>query len=576
MTVRKSDLCRHDFIFETPATDEPVFHGKLQYLVNGSRFGPVDFAQRTFHFEHKGRTLWWFQTTISRTAIRSLPFGIWRRRVPVDRIDLNLQYYCGPPRKPICMFKGPFEVGKTVVDETGLYRIFLMEYGSSTPPVLDLHVYGKPRIDSAARALFYAAEGKRHVVAKSWSPADPNSPAIRYRFSNLSPEDIELITIGEEPFEIAVRNLNLDSLKGEHRTYAEHLDKIAERLDLERDPKRLERYRFKSLNEMLKVMDVIRGDKIPDVCHSLCSSSDGKSRLERANISADQLQRLRQTALRWAGAMDPEIRAAASRLGLHCGWPEFVDIALELLKHPLPGHPRAVGPAGDASKALYYFREQLSERDVERIAEILPPQTDARIFNGLHKCLEHPKSPVRIRALWSLANCDQPWHWSRAIRQLSSWNEFDGKQDSLPEELKVRVFLMLGPRGFSDPNQIAPKASDLLLSLLSSELLTHYHITYSSLLLNIPENIDRRVMTDVMIESLRNAEYGPQGYSFSVAISRIVKYLNLWYDVDIGGLNSDTKKRDARLYRKYMDTVASEAVKWYDTVYTGADPNALQ
>ena len=83
-------------------------------------------------------------------------------------------------------------------------------------------------------------------------------------------------------------------------------------------------------------------------------------------------------------------------------------------------------------------------------------------------------------------------------------------------------------------------------------------------------------MTDVMIESLRKAEYGPQGYSFSVAIGRVVKHLNRWYDVDIGGLSSDMKKRDARLYRKYMDTVASEAVRWYDTVYTGADPNALQ
>jgi len=323
-------------------------------------------------------------------------------------------------------------------------------------------------------------------------------------------------------------------------------------------------------------MDVIRGDKIPRVCTNLYRVSDGKPCLEPSTLSAEQSRRLKQTVLRWAGAMDPQIRASAAKLGLHCGWPEFVDVAIDLLKRPGPDHPRAVGPAGDASSALYSFREQLSERDVERIAEILPRQTDASVFRGLHKCLEQPKSPARVAALWELTASDQPWLWCSAITQLSSWRQFDGKHDSLPEQVNVCVFLTVGPSGFSDPNQIAPRASELLLTLLSSELLTHYSSTYASLLQNVPENIDRRAMTDIMIESLRNMDYGPQGWSFCVATRRIVTYLNLWYDVDIGGLSSDVKKRDARLYRKYMDTVASEAVRWYDTVYTGADPNALQ
>ncbi|UCF15829.1 MAG: hypothetical protein JSW59_20730, partial [Phycisphaerales bacterium] len=402
-TVWKSDLYRHDFIFETPATDDPVLFHKLQYLVNGSTYEGGNFAQRRFHFEHKGRTLWWFQTTINRTMRKSLLFGLWKKDVPINRIDLNLKYYCGPPHNPICMFKGPFEIGRKVADETGSYDIFLMEYGSSDPVVLDLYLYMKRRARPfPPRALFYDAAGKRHFSGNYWSPADPNMTVIKCRLPSLPLEDIVSITIGEEPFEITVRNLSLRSPNSEHRTYAEHLDRIAERLDPKRDPKRLERYRFRSLNEILKVLDVIRGDKIQAVCRGLCNQRD------IATLNATQSQRLKQNVLRWARAMDPEIRASAARLGLHCRWPEFVDVAFDLLEYPDRHRSRAVGPAGDAATGLSSFREHLSERDVERIAEILPRHTDYRIIHKLQHCLEQPKSPARTKALWDLADCEHP------------------------------------------------------------------------------------------------------------------------------------------------------------------------
>jgi hypothetical protein len=155
------------------------------------------------------------------------------------------------------------------------------------------------------------------------------------------------------------------------------------------------------------------------------------------------------------------------------------------------------------------------------------------------------------------------------------WRELDGPFDSLPEKLKPRIFLTLGPRRFSDPDLIAPKASALLLTLLSSELFNRDSGTYGWLLYYAPENIDRRAMTDKMIESLRHMKYR-RSWGMWSTISRIVKYLNLWHDLDIGGLGTDVRKKTPDLDKMDLEAIAAEAVKWYDTVYKGAHPNAVR
>ncbi len=77
-------------------------------------------------------------------------------------------------------------------------------------------------------------------------------------------------------------------------------------------------------------------------------------------------------------------------------------------------------------------------------------------------------------------------------------------------------------------------------------------------------------MTTVMIESLRHMEYH-RSWAMWGAISRIFKYLNLWHDLDIGGLGSDLRKQTPDLDKMDLEAVAAEAVEWYDTVYKGAD-----
>jgi hypothetical protein len=577
-TVWRDNLYCRDFIFEIPDKNESIMFLPLRYSVSGEEDRNGSFVKGSLYFEHDGRNFGWFQTIFPRTIRKSFLFGIWKSNISINRIDLSLRYYFGPPHRPICTFKGPFGVGrkgKKVTDETGLYEIFFVPDPNASRAELAMLFHTGQRIDPVADILFYDAEDKCLCV-RSVIPCKskiPDGQWIGYRVPRILLKKIAKITIGEQPFTMTIRNLKLSSPCSEYRTYAEHLDKMAERLDPTRNPKRYERNNFRDLDTVLKVIDVLRGEQICRISRILCFREMGALYVDPNTFNAEQSQKLKQAVLRWAGAMDPEIRIQAVRLGLHCKWPEFSDIAFKLLEYPQRNYFSGDNPNRAAAEVLYSFREQLSERDIDRIAAILPRLTNLGAICRLQQCLGYPKSPARSAALWDLANCDQPWLWTNAIRQLLMLGEFGGMYDSLSEKLKPRVFIVLGPHRFSDPDMIALKVSELQLSLLSGQLLSLHGDTFSTLLGNIPERADRRAMTDVMIESLRHMEYRSD-WSIWNAISRIVKYLNLWHGLDIGGLGSDVSKQNSDLDKMDLEAVATEAIEWYDTKYKSSDPNA--
>jgi len=104
-----------------------------------------------------------------------------------------------------------------------------------------------------------------------------------------------------------------------------------------------------------------------------------------------------------------------------------------------------------------------------------------------------------------LAAHEGPWLWWDAIERLSSWSDFEGRHDSLPGDLKVRLFLVRGPHGFSNPEQIASPAHSLLAGLLTPQLRDHDLGTFYDVLRSIDKNLDRPDATAAMIAFLRRA-----------------------------------------------------------------------
>jgi len=346
---------------------------------------------------------------------------------------------------------------------------------------------------------------------------------------------------------------------------------MAERLDGDHSTEELLKYRFKNANEAIKVIDVVRGGFIDDAGRALMFGGEDKKPLDPAALNSEQIQRLRQTLNRWTQAINPKIRERGVRVGLFCKWPEFIESAFNLLDYRNPSGARTTAPYF-AARALYNCRNWLADWYIERSKEVLLRQDDSGVIEYLNRYLSSTKSQARIKALRELADSDRTWLWWYAITTLAQWREFDVNYDSLPEKIKLRLFLVTGADGFSDPNQIAPKAYSLLPELLTPQLVHCNSRIFFRILDMLAENFDRKKATAVMIRYLRSAE--DCQWDSTGPIERIVKYINLWYGLNIGALGSDFAKPTRYPTRYNWPRITAEAIEWYDNRTTPADPNS--
>jgi len=260
------------------------------------------------------------------------------------------------------------------------------------------------------------------------------------------------------------------------------------------------------------------------------------------------------------------------KIGLRCKWPEFVEPALVLLNARTADNPysRPTGKS-DAAHALAGYAEHLTDSNIVRIGQALSRQTNPNIISDLKRCLIPNKSPPRIKALRDLAAHEGPWLWWDAIERLSSWSDFEGRHDSLPGDLKVRLFLVRGPHGFSNPEQIASPAHSLLAGLLTPQLRDHDLGTFYDVLRSIDKNLDRPDATAAMIAFLRRANVYDN--STAPAIDKVVKYVNLRHNQNIGKLGTDITQQTPNLENHPWPAIAAEAIKWYETRNT-PDPDS--
>ncbi len=494
----------------------------------------------------------------------------------VDTIDITLLYYHGPRRAAIATFKGPFKRGGKFTDETGRYKISFSQNpktGSGGYPSFEFNT--KQWRDTNISALLYDAAGKRRVAKSNGASPGVGGMSIKYGMFDPTLKGIAMITIGEKPFEATFKNVRLDLHASKLRSGAAYLDKMAAKLDLNLTVRELARYRLKDVNETLDVMNIIRGKHIFSACNDILNGYGGKykNRPDLTALDGEQAQGLRQTILGWTEAMDPLIRGHAVRVGLRCKWPEFLEPAFELVEEPADYDYYYMWDAQHkAAAALLSYRDHLSERDIDRIRQILLHQEHRDMFSTLRRCLEGPKSESRIRALWELAADDRSWLWWGAVEKLAQWKEFEGKYDSLPEKLKLRLFIIKGAYGFSDAEQIAPKASDLLDGLLTLQLLALDVATFNRVLDKIIRNPDRKFATAALINYLGRIEGPDSSATFSITI--IVRHLNLWHGLDIGGLGTDVTQISRDTHNHNWPAITAEAIKWYEGTQDASDANS--
>jgi len=575
----KDDSQRCDFIFELPDTNEPPLFFTLGEISDSREGRLMGSGNRRLEY-YKGKRLLWITRTFPRTFRKSILFDLFKVDARINEVGLQLDYYHGPPGAALFTLKGPFNRSCEMTSDDGEYKVTFTPETDANEHQFEFTA--KKNLQGYMRVIAYDNLGRRHLMdLRNRRSYSTEGTRAGYNLPKVPVETLRQIAFGETPRSITFQNIGLDPGGRRKRSYAKYLDKMAARLDGEHSAHKMAHYRFQDADEALGVIDVVRGALILRAGRALMGGGKSGKRLNPAELSPKQAQRLRRTLNRWTEAIDPEICGMGVQVGLFCEWFEFIEPALKLMDYRNPSRPRTKAPFYVAN-ALYHCIERLDERHIERIKESLLRHDDGSVIYYLKRCLSGARSPARIKALRELADSDRTCLWWDAIATLLHWREFDGECDSLPEKIKLRVFLLAGTAEFSDPDRIAGKAYSLLPELLTPQLLYCDSSVFSRVLRVLAENLDRKKATAAMIRCLRGiADYQLSGMSMQAwgrtrVVEKIFKYINLWHGLDIDGLGFDNAKSAGYRSTDDWSKIIAEAIEWYESWSTAIDANSAR
>ncbi|MBN2271975.1 MAG: hypothetical protein JXN61_15275, partial [Sedimentisphaerales bacterium] len=327
---------KFDFIFEIPKTEEvPLFRSSSGLKLNGegrSRGG--SFVQEILECE--GKRLLWQRVTFDRTFKRSVLGGLQMAECDVDSIDLTLEYYYGPPAKPVFTLKGPFEPNSTVTSEDGMHNVSFTRDGADYVEAYSLFEQStSSRFDMSRAVVVYDKSGERHLTNLVNAGSNQQTGRFEYRVGTMPLWNIAAIAFGEQPHRITFKNINLKATGVERHRHSAYLDEMAAKLNIRLAPEELAHYRFQNADEALAVIDIVRGRHILRAAETILEK--GRARANRSatlTLTDEQEKKLKEALSRWLKALDVQIRVIAIRLGLLYDWAEFVEPALEFIEHP--------------------------------------------------------------------------------------------------------------------------------------------------------------------------------------------------------------------------------------------------
>jgi hypothetical protein len=538
-------------VFDIPQTPELQWATFPELYVSGTgrRLGGGMTGQ-TASFEGKKRRI--LALTIDRTYQKS---GWLRNRtVAIDRIDVTLKYYLPGRREAMCTFLGPFETEKSfrpqegqdcalkltkpIVDSTGDWTTFRISAG------IDF---------DDKQVLAYDTAGKRYLVESSGGKRTVSGKHISvehdYYIRHLPFSRLAAITLGEKPEEKTFRNILVRYPDRPARDYPEYLDKLASTLGLAGlSPEQLWRYDFKSADEALKVIDIVRGNHIERAWQVILFA-----RTDFAALPQDVQDKLRRTAKTWADNGNFQ----GFEMGLKGQWPEFVAPALEMLHEDTRFR-------GEVAHGLQFYH-QLTPQELDQIVAVLEQRDDPRRLDELLQCLRNNRRrPGGQEALLRLARSEKVWLWWPALDYLT---ESEGLTlGQLTRDLQVKQLARTNPELGGNPARAA-EARALLAKLPSAQLATMSTGTLSEVIRSATTNLPRADAQAVLLNLLQDRvdhwwDYEVEGYSPSKwwAIDRAVRQLNNWNNLNLGGVGQDMSQETSDHLRIDWPALAKEVL----------------
>ncbi len=575
------DTLRRDFLFELPEANEPILfshHRLVSVAGEDIRLHQSD-ASPLYPVVVDGRKVAAVETYIPR-VYRKLMLRFFRRTLAIQRVDVTLKYFYGPPRQTLVSFQGPFAEGQVLADAQmpGAKLTVLPEqaYSRSVEQGASFRLDLPFELDYGTPVLVYDTEGKRSPAWASTMSTGGRTTTLEFHNypQYLSLSNVARVAV-EKPYAFTVRNVRVNYPDRPPRAYAAYVDAMAQRLGWTGTPEQLAEHQTLDPQQAIKVIDVVEGGYIPATLQAL---KYGPRRVKISGLDRATRERIHQTAARW---IESGYRPYGIQLGLMGQWPEFLDMAIEELANRRPTgeysyQERArIDESRSVASALQQSELELNASQVEKLKQIVLNTDDGRIQVMLLWCLASTDTPEAIAALWELAQDDRPWIWWKATEMWHSRTARTRRgYDDLPGKMRLRLFLT---SGIPVDAKLKAEASALLPQIFTPELGQMTSEVWRIVHEKIASGSDRKAGTEAFLNYLRQMQsamterlwVGNYGYANDATwmVAHVIRTLNVWYGVDIGHLGTVEAKEwhetKPNTFSDFQNLIA-QVLQWHE------------
>ena len=306
---------------------------------------------------------------------------------------------------------------------------------------------------------------------------------------------------------------------------------------------------------------------------------NGKPKTKIQDLDQVTQGTLHQAAIRWVES--GYLAHYGIQLGLMGQWPEFFDMAVARLSKEAPSGSRPYyeqqyfqDNVSIANVMLNHRMQKLTIEQVHELKQVINKTNSESVMRHLFWYLQWTHSQAAIDALWELAQDDRPWIWWRATEAWYARSRHTGPvYDDLSEKMKLRL-LLIDDRMTDE--HLMGKSRQLLQDVFTPQFSRMSSQAWNKVRESISREFDKKTAAAIYIGYLRrmqsemtlghwttdNAFKGNAKWT----VARVIRMLNVWYNLDIANLGTDESRGsrfEPRTYRELMRPIDT-ALAWYD------------
>lgn len=502
-----SGVLRRDFVFQIPASAEPVLC--LPPQITYSESGELYFSDIGDPFGAEPQVCAQWESGTSVSLAMRLELGM-RSPRPTPHVDVAFRYYMGKPAPASCTVRGPFSAGSAYTDPGApQYTVKLDAGGAASsgnrpqrPIGIRVTVEAKRVSENRPTVIVYDKQGRRHLGrygGGGWQGHSPFLAALTREFTawlglrsrgisrsesysyeaqfsvpGIGPDSIAAITVNEQPYERIFFNVPLSPHGAREADHMAYYDELAARLGLPPQSK-IDAFDPKV---SIKVIDLLRGADLQRAAEGLFYHAS-----RDALASSETLQRFRETIDKALGASDRRTQYAGAILEAWAGLPEFLEPALTVMQqererdelvYPI-FRSTSFGSYGVLEKFGESFLKDAPPEQVEHVLSRLIQSEDADSRYWVYSQIaQHPRDPGYKQMFLRLAENETPWIWTEAIVRCPGAISKDfpalRAAGKLSPKTAARLVALGKSQGIPDAEAFAAEADAILSRLLTPEL----------------------------------------------------------------------------------------------------------